>query len=99
MGIELEKKTMIDCVGKSTKFKAVFRGSYSSATVTLTMETETERDMFNIVPLIPGKILDLKIIDPQSTLDSFETEEQTIKQAEEDKQFRAERKKRAEEQL
>ena len=99
MGIELEKITMIDQVGKPTKFKAVFRGSYSSATVTLTMETETEREMSDIVPLVSGKDLDLKIIDPQSTLDSFKTEEQTKKQVEEEEQFRAERKRRAEEQL
>jgi len=106
MSIELEKKTMNDTVGKPSKFKATFRGYYKGVLCVLSFEAETERDLSYIVPLIPGRELELEIKDPQATLDTFFIDQQKIDQTEaearrvlkedEDEKFRAERKRRAE---
>lgn len=103
MSIELKKKTMNDVVGEPSKFKAVFKGYYHDKPVTLTFEAETERDLSYVVPLIPGRNLDLEIKDPQASLDAFYIDEKKVekisaeaKRLVEDEKFRAERKSRSE---
>lgn len=103
MSIELEKKTMNDTVGKPSKFKATFRGWYRGVQCVLSFEAETERDLSYIVPLVPGRELELEIKDPQATLDTFFIDEKKIehisanakKILEEEEKFRGERKRRA----
>lgn len=109
MSIELEKKTMNDTVGKPSKFKATFRGYYRGMQCVISFEAETERDLSYVVPLIPGRELELEIRDPQATLDTFFIDQKKIEQIEadaekilreeEEEKFRAERKKRAEVQV
>ncbi|MDM7918427.1 MAG: hypothetical protein QUS12_04595 [Methanosarcina sp.] len=103
MSIELEKKTMNDTVGKPSKFKATFRGYYQGVQCVLSFEAETERDLSYIVPLIPGRELELEIKDPQVTLDAFYVDEKKLEEVSadakrivEDEQFVAERRRRAE---
>lgn len=110
MSIELEKKTMNDTVGKPSKFKATFRGYYHGVQCVLSFEAETEGDLSYIVPLIPGRELELEIRDPQATLDAFYVDEGKLyldtqklekasteaKRVLEDSKFVAERKRRAE---
>lgn len=106
MSIELEKKTMNDVVGKPSKFKATFRGYYKGVQCVLSFEAETERGLSYIVPLVPGRELELEIKDPQATLDRYSFDEKKFQLIEEDverilkedeeEKFRAERKKRAE---
>ncbi|AKB77960.1 hypothetical protein MSHOH_1477 [Methanosarcina horonobensis HB-1 = JCM 15518] len=102
MSIELEKKSLNDTVGKPPKFKATFRGYYRGVQCVLSFEAETERDLSYIVPLIPGRNLELEIRDPQATLDAFSMGEELVeeisantKRVQEEAKFRAERKKRA----
>jgi len=106
MSIELEKKTMNDTVGKPSKFKATFRGYYHGVQCVLSFEAETERDLSYIIPLIPGRELELEIKDPQATLDVFFQDKEAAKAimdvkeriAEEDA-YRDERRRRAEAQV
>lgn len=106
MGIQLEKMTLNDTIGKPSKFKATFKGYYKGQLVSVNLEAETERDLSYIVPLIPGRELELEIKDPQATLDTFYIDEKKVEQIaanaerilkeEEDEKFRAGRKRRAE---
>ncbi|AKB35592.1 hypothetical protein MSSAC_1002 [Methanosarcina siciliae C2J] len=102
MGIQLEKMTLNDTIGKPSKFKATFKGYYKGQLASVTLEAETERDLSYIVPLIPGRELELEIKDPQATLDAFTMGENLVKEFPsenkrvQDEKFRAERKKRAE---
>jgi hypothetical protein len=106
MSIELKKKTMNDTVGEPSKFKATFKGYYKDKPVSFTIEAETERDLSYIIPLVPGRGLDLEIKDPQATLDTYFIDEKKIKQISADAEkilkeddeakFRAERRRRAE---
>lgn len=103
MSIELEKKSLNDTVGKPSKFKATFRGYYHGVQCVLSFEAETERDLSYVIPLIPGRNLELEIRDPQATLDAFSMGEELVKEisentkrVQEEAKFRAERKKREE---
>lgn len=80
MSIELKKTTMNDVVGEPSKFKAVFKGYYHDKPVTVTFEAETERDLSYVVQLVPGRELELDIIDHQATLDAFYVDEKKLKE-------------------
>ncbi len=69
--MQLEKKATVDKAGKEPKFTATFTGTIEGFSATLTLESETERDMRGRIPLIFDKILEVKIIDPQKKLDDF----------------------------
>lgn len=103
MSVELEKKSLNDTVGKPSKFKATFRGYYHGVQCVVSFEAETERDISFVVPLIPGRKLELEIEDPQATLDAFYIEDKKLEEVSanakrvlEDEKFRAERKVRSE---
>lgn len=71
MPIELDSTSFNDHVGKPSKFKVIFKGTFQDLPVTLTVEAETERDIMRKIPLVPYKDLELIINDPQSSLDQF----------------------------
>lgn len=75
MPIELDNTSYNDHVGKPSKFKAIFKGTYQDLNVSLTVEAETERDVMRKILLVPYKDLELIIKDPQTSFDQFCPEE------------------------
>lgn len=71
MPIVLNGTSANDPVGKPSKFKAVFKGTYKELNVTLTVEAETERDIMRKIPIVPFKDLELIIKDPQTSFNQF----------------------------
>jgi len=105
MSIKLEKKTTVNPMGKPTKCSVIFKGTYKDIDVTLKLEAETEMMIDYQIPLVPEKVLELEITDPQATLDVFFTDEAAMKRIsedakkliEEDDAFQEERRRRSEE--
>lgn len=99
MPIELDNTSYNDHVGKPSKYKAVFKGTYKDLNVSLTVEAETERDIMRKIPLVPYKDLELIIKDPQTNFDQYtsgESPELITPEAAQDEAYREERQRRME---
>lgn len=74
-GIKLTKKSSVDKAGKDPKFTATLEGDVDGFDAVLTLTAESERDMYQKIPLIFEKYLEIELIDPQKTIDDFQEPE------------------------
>jgi hypothetical protein len=74
-GVKLTKKSSVDKAGKDPKFTATFEGDVDGFDAVLTLTAESEREMYQKIPLIFEKILEIELVDPQKTLDDYQEPE------------------------